>query len=1763
MIMIFNAISTFPLQIVAEDETTGIDIADMEVGKLYAAKFDYTYDDFIPYKAVDGENGESLLEWKGFNDGVAEDDAYVNKADFPQDLIVKRMSEDDLHYLYVANEDWPADYNEYRYVDVYDLIVTGEYVVPPDDDGLIYGEVGLVIDGEVVDSLAIAEGEKTYVFTNLSDKISGTPTYRWQLLIDPENNRWADILHYVYPYAAISEALIANAGIEDRTATLRCIVTQDDLQYASGELNITVNPSLPAPEIPDIPVSTYSLRSASPEQEDATSVMALSNDNSRAKDAFHIVVNYVYWNASPLAKDLHGSKAYEIFTVTLLPGIAYNGVKNHPVVPGYKAYVRDDTADEASSRSYAALEDPEDPTSMKTHRYVAATPIVFSEQKEDKEIIVYYLPEEVSITVNHHFQNLDDDNYSLETTEFLKGLSDYAISDKSVYRVDDANKTPLDNLYLPESQSTGFTGLYYDKETCISASGDTIIDIYYDRNYYLINFDLKLLDGNEAYGVMPLYVRYNTTLALPNPTAPGYSFTGWELISVYNSVEDPDTLEIDKTEVEDQDIRLTYVNTAMLTIRHNLVYKSTWEVALTSYTVIYWLENADNNEFTQRGFKIVENVYSGSIANAGDHPLDLDGNEEDHFVFLEGASDSQVEVKGDGTTAVNAYYARKYYSLTFADTKSSCILGGNYNHTHDGTSCDRALLCTKEEHVHGPECGEKTFVCTIVEEHPSHTEGCCTISEHPAHDKACYANVGDRYTGEKPTRYPVSGTVYRTRYWSYGGYRYNYYIYINDTWYIYESEISDDSQQMNPDCGLEIHVHNTGNCVCPIPLHTHGESCYKYENCDNIGHIHTDSCYGQCKLLEHNCATDDKFYFSGKPSNSSKSNCNIVKVITAKYGADISQHWPIVSGSTTYDVRWAPDNTNSLYKEVLVYIPFMPSESIGFVTNEATHNPFTLRYNLQSLGTSGTEVDGIYYELKNEIKAKYSYLTYEEDFVSLVGFKREFSDPEFENGKIQPSGDRTVNFYYTRIIYNLQFMSNGQPLTNLTQKLMYQEPIGSQYKPTNVPYPTNKEKDAVTFDGWYTTELCTSGTEFTFDGSTIMPVGGLTLYAKWKPTYWDISIYQEDPSENQDAKKLAEYTDLLFGTIPTAAREPKRTPPTAGYIFAGWYYKDDNGDEARFDFNTMPIKDNYTIYAKWTSEIPVPYVVYYRTTIGDKIVNIADPTVGVALAGKPRFFTAKVENDVYEDYKYGYFPIYREMTVNIEPVESDDGEVKPFEIIFEYEHDTHVPYHIKHVFVSDEFSSTAIGGDTLELTWDADASNADSALLTVSFRDLVTEPIISAKLNEKYPTYTNSQIQAIWDVIKNLSPDAYTKRLILETNNPHKDDEIEDDEIEDNVIEFHWSSRYDMVVYEVHYLYENLNYTDDTDRYVTGPINSFEYHFSEGIKVPFKTPITKGFKYVGFYTSTGISGDADAEKKAPLVKPETDSSGNWTNGLIIYAKYDREEYNYNVKFYDKKDNTPIPDVTEDSYSGRFEQIIKIDDVDKDIAGYELANRDAEVELSNDGQAIICYYTKKSATFEYKITLGEAGALSINDEDVFFGNSPEGCYPILVPGYILQDWCYKDSNGDLVPVTDDMATVEDGKIIPRAVTAEDVGKTFMFYAKVSPNTLILQSRITSTTPAINELARGQSFIYKIKGIEDTDTAGYSMTVAIPEGEERTILGLPEGKYIIEVESDWAWRYGEQSQELDFDGEETVTFIHEFPANDPGKNSGYYITGESFN
>ena len=661
-ITILQIIPDFTLPIIAEGEE-GISVEDMEVGKLYRAVWNYEYEQYTHLYKEDPEEPGSLIEATG----------RFLKNSLPQNLTVKLMEEGDF-FLYVTNEDWPATCYEYRYVDSYELIVLEclEPDQPEPDDGFVRGEVGLVMDGEVVTSLAIAQGEKTYVFTELSDKIEGTPIYQWQTLVDKEEDRWATILYYDAPYAALSESLLANSRDQETgMMTIRCIVTSGDIQYVSGTLNVGLSNEKATEVSGTIPPKSSSARAARRALAGST---ARAGDGQIAEEAFQIEVSYVYWNNSPLdevVRNLHGQSAADTFTVTLLPSVAYDGTKEHPIKPGYKAYVRDDSATE-NYIEYTALEDPNDLDSTQTHKYVEAEPIVFENEKVGKKVLVYYIPTEVNFRVNHYIQNLENDEYRLLHTDIKMGYSDYPVGENHEY-------TKAEQY----ADIAGFTDLFYDPNTRISASGNTEIDIYYDRNYYLVDFDLTLPDGQKGYGVMPLYVRYGTSLMLAEPVGPGFSFTGWTFDKVYNRIETvvDGQIHVDEDKIEDEAVIDMYDNpAAMLTIKHNVDYKSNWQVATSSYTVIYWRENADSTDASNKANYSVwatetKSAVSGSTVDCSDLEISdklatnqVDGedkNEKDFFTRANAMSDLSVVVKGDGTSSVNIYYTRNTYHIWF------------------------------------------------------------------------------------------------------------------------------------------------------------------------------------------------------------------------------------------------------------------------------------------------------------------------------------------------------------------------------------------------------------------------------------------------------------------------------------------------------------------------------------------------------------------------------------------------------------------------------------------------------------------------------------------------------------------------------------------------------------------------------------------------------------------------------------------------------------------------------------------------------------------------------------------------------------------------------------------------------------------------------------------------------------------------------------------------------------------------------------------
>ena len=161
----------------------------------------------------------------------------------------------------------------------------------------------------------------------------------------------------------------------------------------------------------------------------------------------------------------------------------------------------------------------------------------------------------------------------------------------------------------------------------------------------------------------------------------------------------------------------------------------------------------------------------------------------------------------------------------------------------------------------------------------------------------------------------------------------------------------------------------------------------------------------------------------------------------------------------------------------------------------------------------------------------------------------------------------------------------------------------------------------------------------------------------------------------------------------------------------------------------------------------------------------------------------------------------------------------------------------------------------------------------------------------------------------------------------------------------------------------------------------------------------------------------------------------------------------------------------------------------------------------------------------------------------------------------------DSNGDLSTIPSELAEIDGITIKPKDVTDNDVGKIYRFCAKLAPTTLTITNSVDAGTAIPEWVIEDQGFIYKIEGIANTATAGYSLTVAVPVGESQTILGLPLGEYTITVEN-WSWRYEQPKVDHITNGTftvdetaKTLNFNYDIPRYDT--NNGYYITGNSHN
>lgn len=301
--------------------------------------------------------------------------------------------------------------------------------------------------------------------------------------------------------------------------------------------------------------------------------------------------------------------------------------------------------------------------------------LAFDLQSVDKNIDVtlYYVAGTAKYTVYHYYQNLENDEYASDPTvvELTGDIDAYtqAVAD---------NKPGYHCNGVPQ--------------TTIAADGTTKVEIFYDRDYYTVTFDVNGgIDGPE-----PIFAKFGTTFeadSIQKPTREGYTFLGWSPVL-------SDTVTIEK----------------------NITYVAQWqaEKGQADYTIVLWGQNANDDEYSY----LSSHEAWGNVGNQitwNDNPL----------------------INHVHTDECGA----KYCKLEEHTHGEDCLTCGKTEHTHDSGCCS----ISEHSHITGI-CYilDETTACTGTHFPWNPTEG--KTYSHLFSSKTCVYHNGEWYEyGSTPT----------------------------------------------------------------------------------------------------------------------------------------------------------------------------------------------------------------------------------------------------------------------------------------------------------------------------------------------------------------------------------------------------------------------------------------------------------------------------------------------------------------------------------------------------------------------------------------------------------------------------------------------------------------------------------------------------------------------------------------------------------------------------------------------------------------------------------------------------------------------------------------------------------------------------------------------------------------------------------------------------------------------------------------------------
>ena len=1490
--------------------------------------------------------------------------------------------------------------------------------------------------GSAVDSLSLPQDERTTLTAVCSSDVTDA-SYQWQILADIASELWVNIYDATEQSLALSCALLNSLADDTGSAYVRCRVTASGQTIDSNVVCVTAART--------VPVETGAEDEADANAAPTGRVPALRAPArapaATSEEYVEITINYL--------DAVTGKSIYKSYQAQIEKGTGYTSNVISPAYLGYGPFYN--TADPSGTNASAATDDATTIHLNILDSYSAPTYVVN----------VYYKAIDVPYAVRYYFQNIHDDTYS---------------EDVGLYRVSAAKTGTIisdEALKLPVEEAKGFTKLYHYPEA-VAADGSTVFQCYYDRNYYMLKFDM---DG--GYGTEPVYARYGTAFIVTAPTRHGYEFVGWDDVTGGTGDGHPDTLP---TTIPAE----------------NRTYKALWRTVSTTYTTVYWLQNADNDKYSFIG-SVKGSAQSGTTVSGSDslradtplcgnndtthtHNADCHPKNFNQLVYNSTKTDQVVTINGDGSTTVNVYYDRKAYTLRFFYARKDNSAGqfqlvGGTTYPFGNTAFDRPDTYTVDN------------LLAKVNDWGN------IISEPQL--KTAYTNTYAKGTLDS------------------NGYTY-YYLELN-------ARFDADLSTLWP-----------GDCFEPVPVkdtHTSNKA-NQHMGEGQWGHYaYLAGWNGEFKVkytLDHDNSTikgmfqrlDENLLYASSEGSSEVVNflgyfCN---------GADVgwSQPWqwlyklyvPVLDGETTdlpYNgknyklfktIDTADNNDNISHQTQPTLHGFKASgqhQENNPVTSDGREsytaqffyqrNSYTLT--LHNYNEAVSTVTLLYQTpLAPSVPKNPAYPSkLEAGAYTFGGWYYSsgcYDGTEYQSGDAMPAGDITLYAKWTPVTRTVRFFQTYDDMlayekTGDRTGLIHTSEVAHGTKVGSVADPTDASGHSYDFSGWF---YMLAGKKTAYTPQDIPVTRDLNVFADWgSHTAQPYLVHYALHTGETDTKWTTALHTASGGTTP--------------------------GNNQTF---TVSVGSETRTYVYLTSDKR-----FHR--------QIAADSTGYAYQGNTRTFYPKVGdplNELYADFNTGCYPTLASHSITVE-FESNKTAPEKNVFTFTYAHTTIISYTVEYRYAdNNELISSAPGKGRV-------TKSSDKAVVTERFA-----------------------------VIQDHIPDAFYKRLILAVK-VDADGKVTS---QDNVVVFYYTQNETHAPYAVHHMLQTLDAAlNDQSGLEKDASGNYKYYAEDeariqGIGQTGRTiPVTPQ-TFSGFSVSKKgiqLTTDGTTTTETEITLSGTDFAITIDrNGTDLYVFYTRSYQSYGV--YYLKYGTSTKDLSKLVYNaddpahtsgvlagvkttvGKFGQTVT--ETAKDIAGWSCVSDEQQTLLlrSDANQNnIFFFYQPVQYSVDYQVWTQGGGTVSPSKEVVEGDTLFKGSRPTEKPGYRFDGW-YLDENCTK-PVAD-QGTVDSttNQLVPNKSKLKAMPKDNTFYAKFVP---VLGDLTITRSNASDEGNCDRVFVYRITTTEDPS---FELFVSIKGNDSVTIKNLFCFTYTIEQQNGWSWRYADTSQTVKVteNNNQTVTF-----------------------